>query len=373
MKKTKLFRIFALLDGKQIYIGKTFSRRLSAVYHRHCRGELLATACFSQNSKKPTLHILCSEEMQAFEAYRYVLAFIHFFRNAGYEVLNCHRSIERSENIYVATQAIVDMLKTTEAEDLLADTLLKNPTEADIYSEAIMPRPEAEIADQKLTLRLTPSEKQHYMKIGDELALNQHDTLLYLLDKCNQTDPMFLDLEGDTYLRVLINAYRDEIEKLKIQNEAFAKKLTILRESAKEREVRLRESLADIAAGIYQYFDLMDNACVIPLEVEYGMYKEYENKAVYAYPEIPGFDVFRPQAVLRGCGRYSSLFILGVSKGGNCLKFRYYPRKDYLGIPIPDSHFATRDSVWLINSKIANDGAVDLIGSFPLTVRFHNP
>ena len=49
------------------------------------------------------------------------------------------------------------------------------------------------------------------------------------------------------------------------------------------------------------------------------------------------------------------------------------PRKNYLGVPIPDSQFATRDSVWLVNSKIANDGAVDLIGSFPLTVRFHNP
>ena len=372
MIQRKFFRIFALLLGTQLYIGKTFSRRLSAVYHRHCRGEMLATACFSKSSQTPTLHMLFGAEMQAFEAYRYIIAFIHFFRNAGYEILNSPKSIERSENLHSATQAIVDVLQSTDPEILLMDTMIRNPTEADISLEVASFQPTKETADQKLTIRLTPFEKKHFNKIGEDLALNQHDTLLYLFDKCNQIDPVFLDLEGDTYLRALINAYREEIEKLNNQNAALAKKLSMLRESGNARTARLQKEFADAKLAVDGYFNLLDNATAIPLEIEYDLYKNYPHAMLYTYPEVPGVYTFRPQAVLRGRGRYSAQFILGTAEDGRNLKFRYYPRHNYLGVPIPDSQFATRGSVWVVSCKIANDNAVDLTGSLPLTVRFRN-
>lgn len=371
MQQLKSFRVFALLLGKRLYIGKTFSRRLSAVYHRHCRGEIIATACFSESTPKPTLHVLHSAEMQTFVAYRYILAFIHFFRDAGYDILNCPRSIERSENLHPATQAIVDTLEFSSPEDLLKDTLIMNPTDADIPSEKNIPQPVEEIADQKLTIRLTPSEKQNYIRIGENLSLNQRDTMRYLFDKCNQTDPVFLDLEGDSYLRVLINAYREEIEKTKSQNTSLRKKLTATRESAKAQSERLQKDLSSVASEICCYLDLMENAVPIPLEIEYGLYRDTAEAENYKYPEAAGIYLIRPQMVLRGNGRYSALFIMGIGENGALLKFRYYKKKNYIGIPIPDSRFSTRGSVWLVTCKIANDGAFDLTGSLPLTVRFN--
>ena len=367
MKNSKLFRIFALLYRRRIYIGKTFSRRLSAVYHRHCRGNIIATACFPE---KPTLHVLYSAKMQPFEAYRYILAFIHIFKNAGYEILNCSRSIERSENLHSATQAIVDTLLSTDPEVLLMDTLIKNPTDADMLPEADTDKPEEVIADQKITIRVASSEKQEYMKIGAELCLNQRETLQYLLAKAKQTDSGFLDFEGDGYLRALVNAYREENAKLKKRNAELYEKLTVSRVDKQEKLAQKNKQIEAIKNGIQQYFAMMHSICKIPVGFETGKYEDFLGVEQYQFPKEVGSYIFRPQEILRSKGRWGALFILGKGDNDKLYKFRWYPKAYYAGLQIRDHIFGKHGSVWLVGCEKANDGAMDLIYAFPLEVQF---
>lgn len=372
MKKSKFFRIVALLQGRKVYIAKTHSKRLSAMYHHHRRGEISATACFAESLQSPTIHILHSAEMQLFEAYQYVIAFIHIFKNAGYEILNCPNSIARSEDLHPATKALVDSLSPADPEALLGSTLIRNPTDADIHNDVSVTPPNVETADKKLTIRLTTAEKKRFCEIGANLALNQHDTLLYFFDKYVQANPFLLDCGDDSYIRGLVEAYREEIDKLKAKNEMLSAKLAALREAQKENTHHAQDTISEITTNIRTYLENMESATPVPLEIEYSAYKNYPNVTQYVFPENPGVYIIRPLAVLCGRGRYPARFIIGVDNNGNYLKFRYYPRKHYLGTPIPDSRFAMRGSLWLVKCTQANDGAVDLIGSMPLTVRLRN-
>lgn len=371
--KLKVHTIYALIRGETAYIGKTAGKRVSAVYSAHICGEKLATrADFAKPKPAPDLHILHRSEMLAFEAYKHTLAYIHFFNNAGYKILNSPRSIQRAYNLKEDTQRIFDGINSRSISELLELTSVNNVTEADIKPKKAHKEDEKKNADCQITIRLSQKEKAYFQKLGNKLHFNQHQTLLYLFDKCEQTDPVFLDLEGDSYLRVLFDAYREEIQKLNKANETLHDKLVASREDKNKKIAALNESLANIKTSVRAYFDLMENAMPIPLEIEYGLYHETAEAEKYKYPQTAGVYLIRPQMVLRGKGRYSAMFIMCYGENGEYLKFRYYPKKNYIGVPIPDSQFSMRGSKWLVGCREANDGSMDLYASFPLTVELRD-
>jgi len=368
----KTITIFALAKDNLIYIGKSYGKRISAVYSRHRCGKHDSTRrYFAKPAPPPDLHILLRRPMQDFETYKYVLSYIRFFREAGYQILNCPRSIERSYDLKEDTLKIFENIKPNNASELLSTRITKI-TEADIKEEKSS-ETDTPNADCMLTIRLTKDERNHFRQIGANLNLNQQQTLLYLFDKCEQDDPFFIDFEGDSYLRVLFNCQKEEIEKLNARNSALTKELHAYRDNNNQKLSSAREAFADIKASISSYFSMMESATQIPLEIEYGLYKNATDIEKYKYPEDSGIYLIRPQKVLRGKGRYSAQFILGFDINNNRnLKFRYYPKQTYVGVPIPDSRFSTRGSVWLVGCRETNDGAMQLYCSFPMDIRPKN-
>lgn len=88
------YTIYALtLDSKNgtrfVYLGKTTSPRLSAIYSRHICGNVEATNdYFDKDDNRPMLHKLEVLSCSAPEAYKHVLAWVHFFFNNSCIVLN---------------------------------------------------------------------------------------------------------------------------------------------------------------------------------------------------------------------------------------------------------------------------------------------
>lgn len=369
MKKIKQYKIYALVFGIWVYIGKTFANRVSEVYRRHCRGERKSTRAVAEK-EKPELHLLFRDKMQDYEAYRYVLAYINLFRQAGYKILNCPRSIDRAGDLKPETEAIAMQLKTEDINNLLSRTLVKKLSDVDEVSSIPQTDIQQEKADQKLTIRVTQSEKEAYKRIGTELDINQRETLLYLFAKMNQVDPVFLDLEGDGYLRALINAYREENAKLKKANSALQDQIVKSRADKRNKLMRKDAEIMEIKKGIQQYFAMMEPTCKIPVGFEIGRYEDFLPAQQYQFPKEVGPYVFRPQEILRSKGRWGALFLLGKGDNDKLYKFRWYPKRHYAGLQIQNPLFGKRGSVWLVGCEKANDGAMDMIYAFPLDVQF---
>ncbi|MBO5954249.1 MAG: hypothetical protein J6Q53_09095 [Oscillospiraceae bacterium] len=365
----KTFSIYALINDQKVYVGKTKGKRISAVFSYHRNGKNASTRTyFVKPAPAPECYLLRRSEMRAFEAYKWVLVYIRMFRDADYEILNCPRSIERSDNLKEDTQRIWAKIKSTSISELLLSTRIEKLTDADIAPIPQTTRNQKAKSTQTLTLRLTKDEKVHFQEIGANLNLNQHETLLYLFDKCNQSDPFFMDLGGDSYLRSLFDCQREEIKKLENANSKLSETIVAIQERERQNLKSARKMLVDIRTVVSAYFALMENSAPIPLEIECGLYRNNEYVENYKYPDNAGVYLIRPQMVLRGNGRYSALFILGIAGNDEHYKFRYYPKKTYIGVPIPDSPFAVRGSLWLVACKESKDGAKDLYCSFPLTV-----
>lgn len=358
--KEKTYTIVALVCGNEVFIGKTASRRISALYHRHCRGEMFATRHWAELGVKPRLHVLFRDEMKDYEAYRKIVAYVYYFGTAGFEVLNSLRTIKNADSLHSETQRLVDEIQKEPSDQLLARTLITKPSAADIRyttEEKICLTP----ADQKLTIRLSEWEKNRFDELAESLHLSQRQTIQYLISKKNMHDGIFPPWDEDFYVRAMMGALREENEKLRTENE----KLEVYRKSEKPHFDDLRTALS-------LYFGILESANPISLSIERGRYKNYPNVQEYRYPDQPGLFLVRPTAILTGKGPYAAKFVVALATNGTRLKFRFYPKATFAGVQPNDKKYAVRGSMWLLGCEKAMDGAMDLIFAFPLDVRYAN-
>ena len=364
MKKRKVYTIFALVFGKTVYIGKTISTCLSRVYRRHRRGEVQATNLFSIKGIKPTLHILARDEMELFEAYRWIVAYVKFFADAGYEVLNSIKTIENASDLHPETKCFVDQIAEENLNDLLQRTLVKKPSDADFcLNNEIKLSP----ACEKLTVRISKWEKERFDCFSRKMHMTQRQMIQFLISYYETAEPDFPDWEKDIYVRAILGALREENAKLHKENEKYRKQI-----SQWKPKSRKDEKIENITRAISLYFSFMESSHPIPLVVERRMYKNYQYAKEYSYPQESGMYVVRVSAVLTGQGRYPAKFVLGTSEDGTQYKFRYYPKKQFVGINPGNGSFMLRGSGWLFGCEEAADGAMDLVFAFPLEVRMPN-
>lgn len=362
----KTITIFALIFGKKVYIGKTASCRLSAIYWRHCRSEVVATRRFTKKGGKPRLHLLHREQMKTYQAYRFVVVYVHMFQQAGYEVLNCARTIMQANDLHPETKALADELTQEDIEQMLLRTLVEKPTDADyrILAEEVNTK---EAASQKLTVRLSSWEKARFIRFAGEMQMTQRQAVQYLLSKFYMEDTVFPPWEDDLYVRTLLKAYRDENQKLRSENESLKEQLGAGRKNALERK---KEQMQCLKTGITTFFGMMQPSRKVPLTVERGSYKDNQHTDKYHYPAKAGVYVLRPTNILYGKGRYPAIFICGVGDNEESLKFRFYPKPYFSGINPNNERFWLRGSVWLIGCEVANDLAMDITFALPLDVTF---
>lgn len=364
MKNRKVYTIYALVFGNTVYIGKTISTSPSRVYQRHRRGEVQATKCFSIKGIKPMLHVLARDEMEPFEAYRWIVGYVFIFREAGYEILNSKKTRENANNLHPETKSLVDQIKEESMQELLERTLVPKPSDADFcINNEIKLSP----ASEKLTVRISKWEKERLGCFAKKMQMTQRQIIQFLISYYETSESDFPDWEKEIYVRAMLGALREKNEKLHKANEKYRKQISQWRCRSMQDE-----KLENLTSALSQYFSLMESAHPIPLEVERKMYKNYPYVKEYSFPEKPGIYVVRVNAILKGKGRYPAKFLLGTSEEGEKYKFRYYPKKYFAGIGPNNEPFMLRGSVWLVGCEEAADEAMDLSLAFPLEVRMRS-
>ena len=81
-----------------------------------------------------------------------------------------------------------------------------------------------------------------------------------------------------------------------------------------------------------------------------------------------GCCVVRLESLAYGAGRNVPLFVMGTEEDDRPVKFRYYGKKECVGIDPRNKDYAYEGSQWLMGYIAAKDGAADLYVSIPLDI-----
>ena len=383
-KGSQNFKIYALIDKKTVFIGKT-KGEIGPVYYRHCRAQNVFTTnyYYPPNSKKPDMYILETINCRFSESYRHIVAWVHIFQKEGYQLINPPRTIEDANDLHPKTADLIKVLQPASINDLLKETLYSKANKSDLASVLVSSQ-KKQLKEKKkrtkITLWATPEEKERFVAYAKSLCLTQSQTLQYLISKVDleKNDLLFPDWSDDVFIRILEEKYSREIE----QHQKIIQQLkSDARFAAEANELQSKKlntycSIAQKAAK--DVLALFDSAASLPLEVEKGNYKDYVSKlpknAYYTYPEYSGAALLRLQAVLLGEGNSPPRFILGTDQHGMRLQLRYYPRKYFFGIAPGNKRFSQRNSVWYMAWKKTGNVA-ELISAYPVQIKpkYQNP
>lgn len=344
------FRIFALVLREEIFIGKTTSPRISAVYSRHRCGTVAATRGSLDQEERPSLHILEQLECTGADAYRHVLAWIHLFEQAGFYSINHVATAVSSDLLYPPTETILKALPQEPAQQILARTYVQKPSEANIRPSrrlAFLPEPEKQV---QMNLRMTVKDKKTFDRFCRKHRLKSREALGLLLDQITGED---------AHLKQLLSAQKD----LREENNKLKDQLAVL--SGKEppvQEKRGEAYLRFLQPGLEAYIQRLfpnEEEDMLPA-VPYKRFRK-QTGIRYEYPQEEGFLLLTAEMSL--WGRNRSRFVVGRGENGDYLKLRYYPKPLFAGVPIWDYPSGTR---WLIGCRRAADGAMEIAAAFPL-------
>lgn len=361
MQKKKVFTVFMLFFGKYAFVGKTTSPRISAVYHRHARGEVYRTREHALSNPTPTLHVLHVAEMYLHECYYWILAYVNVLNRAGYQLLNSPKTLVRANDLRAPAQSIVERIEGEDLDQILDRTKVERPSNADRKPTIIAPAPSKSLVDCKIDIRLTEDEKARFVNTAKKQGMTYRELIFNLLDNFSQ-NPESASLDTPPWqmkVEKLESKILDLEEKLQSQHVGSIERL-----SAKNHQLQL------IQSGLATYFDLMRPTHNIPLALERNTYKDFPEVHKYRYPNQEGPYIVRPTAIVYGKGKYPPRFILGIGDDNVQYKLRFYPKGNCAGISLLSKNWGKRGAVWLLGARRAPDGAMDLAFAFPLEIKF---
>lgn len=174
--------IYALVHNHTVYVGKT-KGKLDAVYYRHCRSENPYTSAyyFPKNSKQPSMHIVKEPFFDSANTNRHIEAWIYIFRRMGYHVLNTETVPENPENLRPEMKALIRTISPFSMDRFLQETRYVMPTRKPTAKNPFGRKQRGE----KLTLWVSPEEKERYVEFAKSLGFTQSEAMQYLISKVN--------------------------------------------------------------------------------------------------------------------------------------------------------------------------------------------
>ena len=357
----QVYTIYALTlraeDGHWFYIGKTTSRRLSAVYSTHICGRCAATeGCFTHEGR-PELYLLERVTLPRAEAYRHVVAWVRVFLDEGYDCLNHEGTDQQARALLPETARLVAQLCQTPFPDILRKCRLNHPRDGDL--------PPLAASTEEMTqmnVRIRKTDKAQFDVFCKRRKLSQKEGFALLLDAARA------DRDGE---EKLLKSRGEQIETLRQEKEKLAGKLKAARENTPlPPEARAREELALLQKGIPQYLSASLPTPPPGRPLPQTSYRRFVKNLAYdekpRYPEAEGFLVIAAKALLWGSSRHRACFLVGRGADGTLYRIRMYPREDFVGVSLRDSPYAREDSRWYVGVRQAKDGAMDLICALPL-------
>lgn len=345
----RCFRIYALVLERDIFVGKTTSLRISAVYSRHRCGDVAATRGILDQPEAPSLHLLEELTCTGSEAYRHLLAWLHWFEAAGYCSLNHSRTAVASEELYPPTEEILGQISQLPVDELLTRTRLSKPSDGNRKPPrkfSLLPEPKKQV---QMNLRMEEKDKKRFDQFCKKNGLKSREALGLLLDQLNQ-DHAHLD-------RLLSNQ-----KALHQENEALKNRLAMQQGQAlSPKERQLEAYLHFLKPIVAEYIRV-----IFPQKENHSLptfpYKWFQKQTStrYEYPQ-EGYLLLTAEALL--WGRNRARFLVGQSEDGKFRKIRYYSKESFVGVLPWDYPARTR---WLIGCRQASDSAMEIVAAFPL-------
>ena len=359
----RTFKIYALYDDvveKRAFIGKTISR-MSTVYSRHRYGGNRHTQeLFEIDCLEPDMVVLEELLCTGAVAYRHVLAWVKCFEEQGFVILNPKGTLIQAEQMQDQTLKIYEQL----LEIPFAEHLSRTHQEHRVVPQRVQEKKENEPASTHLCIRMSPTDKREFQRYCRDTNLRQTDALAQLLHTSGENAlPNIRRLSG------LLDETEARCTKLAEENEKLRSGLALPRSERIENNAR--ESFQFIQKAIQSYVKLTytkDQYTFLPIkEYRYDDFKRrFPDAAQYHYPAEEGCYTVFLQALVWGKSRNPVYFLMCKTQEGECLKFRFYPKREFTGMKVRQSLYAQLDSLWMFAGRMAPDGAVDLWAAFPL-------
>ena len=371
--KIRRYWVYCILDDimETVFVGKSYAKRPKAQYYSHMREEHMLTkdAYATTYLTEPKFIILecvyCTGRM----AFKHVLAWYHYFEEQGYAVLTDEKAGYMVDNPNFETQQIY---KEFCAPYTLQEVLNREVKEPRTEQEKMQKNEQKNANEEALlqmNMRVKDSIAQSFRNFCKERELTQSEGIRLLLlgeDFSNR------DLVMQSYQQEL-NTIKAENTKLKEQNE----ELLVLQRDKESWTLHHRKAWTHVAKTIVNcmveraripYFPFELNKTILRIKSKEG----HELFSNHYYPQEGGCFEVIVSGLVYGMGRETSspeqnmpLFVCGKLEDKTPLKFRWYPRKDFIGV-YPNDKNISFEGKWLLGCVIAKDGAADLICAVPL-------
>lgn len=359
----KRYTIYALIcraDGPWVYVGKTKSPRISAVYSQHRCSEVGATQGYcDQPDDMPELYVLEVLHITGAQAYRYVLAYLRYFLENGYCAMNHSGTEDQALALHPETQEIYETISQEPLDNLLAYTYVDIPADANLHPEPeplVLPKAVREKTEQ-MNVRMSQKDKQRFEAFCRARGVNQRQGFALLLEKPGE--------EG------VLGEMKTRLCKLQAENQKLRNQLDIQTGKAAEPvEEKARDYLQFLLPGLKRYLDSLFASAhpVKPLpKTNYRKFQRTNPFAdAYGYPEQEGFYKVTPEAVVWGISDKRPCFVMCLGENGERYKLRTYPRERYAGYSFRSPLPVEPGTKWLIGVRKAKDGAMEIAAAFPL-------
>lgn len=217
-------------------------------------------------------------------------------------------------------------------------------------------------ADQRMSMRVMERDKERFRNYCSSYHLRQADGFSRLLSQA-ATEP------GEDILRLSKQLKEAEQKNAALQKKNQQMYALMAMPGNSQPERNARDALMLVKQAVGQYLDLMQpqgevyRQPIKPMRYD-RLRRTFPNIRAYQYPEEERAYVVEVEALAWGKSRLPVLFAFGKAEDGAYLKFRYYPKKEFVGYSLRD--YAQTGSVWMLAGKKALDGAVDLMAALPL-------
>lgn len=367
--EVRRYWIYCILDEitETVFVGKSYAKRPKTQYYSHMREEHTLTKDTYSIAylTEPDFIILECVYCTGRTAFKHVLAWYHYFEEHGYTILTDEKAGHMVDNFSYETQEIYDQVCAPfELDEVLTRRILE---------PVIEPKKEDKQKDKEklvqFNVRLKESVAKAYRSFCNEQGATQSDGLRLLL-----LGEDFADRD------MVMRSYQQEFDAIKTENRKLKeenKKLLTLQRDKESWALRHRKEWIHVAKNIVSrmverayipYFPFELNKKIFRFKSKEG----YELFSSHHYPREGGCFEVIVSGLVYGLGRGNNgpernvpLFVCGELKDNTPLKFRWYPRQDFIGVHPNDKNISF-EGKWLLGGVIAKDGAADLVCAVPL-------
>lgn len=359
---TRTYTIFAItataIDGDHplVFVGKTTQMDLEAVLCYHHTHNCDARPVFEEGTDI-CIHALDTVTGSVAEAYRYVLAYMRYFFEAGLDVVAHYKLYESCLDLSHEAQRIFNVISDKSLDDILGASSSITKSIPSSKNSLVQKSP----LTARLNIRISQREYQEYRSFCQAQQVSQRDGLLMLLASNNSAES------------ILTQRLQEQSQTIDQQRQRILHLDSLIKNGSRgaKADKRIIDALLICQQGIYQYIQhLFDGKTLPPPLPCYSWNSFMRNNNIwreYRYPAHNTPFCFQLQHLCYGKGPKACIFLFGIDPcTGEKLRIRFYDRREYIGPrPHRSPFFYEGVCLWVV-CKQDEHGAADMLLGLPI-------